>query len=135
MSRKTFVAYRFSRFDDYWIKTNKQTPAHPDKQRALLYRLQAKSFLKGISYFPITQCFGFNFLYGLNQGLYLIRNRIQITIFTCNSHRFFDDVSFDLRNRHTSLLTYAKSALLHIRPTGTWFTAVRWTYRPQRPVH
>ena len=92
MSRKTFVAYRFSRFDDYWIKTNKQTPAHPDKQRALLYRLQAKSFLKGISYFPITQCFGFNFLYGLDQGLYLIRNRIQITIFTCNSHIFFDDV-------------------------------------------
>ena len=36
--------------------------------------------------------------------------------------------------RYTPLLTYAKFAILHIRPTSTWFSAARWTCAlwPQR---
>ena len=31
MSYKKFGPDRFSRFDVYWIQTNKQTPKHPEK--------------------------------------------------------------------------------------------------------
>ena len=36
--------------------------------------------------------------------------------------------------RHTLLLTYAKSAILHIRPTSTWYYSCYMDLWPQRPA-
>ena len=36
--------------------------------------------------------------------------------------------------RYTPLLTYAKSAILHIRPTSTWFYRYYMDLWPQRPA-
>ena len=38
MSHKKFGPDRFSRFDVYWIQTNKQTDRHPDRQAKFIYR-------------------------------------------------------------------------------------------------
>ena len=38
MSHKKFGPDRFSRFDVYWIQTNKQTNRHPDRQAKFIYR-------------------------------------------------------------------------------------------------
>ena len=38
MSHKKFGLNRFSRFDVYWIQTNKQTNKHPDRQAKFIYR-------------------------------------------------------------------------------------------------
>ena len=45
MSHKKFGPDRFSRFDVYWIQTNKQTNRHPDRQA------------KGIEFSPQTLIF------------------------------------------------------------------------------
>ena len=42
MSHKKFGPDRFSRFDDYWIQTNKQTDKHPDRQAKFIYRFRTK---------------------------------------------------------------------------------------------
>ena len=36
--------------------------------------------------------------------------------------------------RYTPLLTYAKSVILHIRPTSTWFYSCYMDLWPQRPA-
>ena len=38
MSHKKFGPYRFSRFDVYWIQTNKQTDRQTDRQAKFIYR-------------------------------------------------------------------------------------------------
>ena len=38
MSHKKFGPDRFSRFDVYWMQTNKQTNRHPDRQAKFIYR-------------------------------------------------------------------------------------------------
>ena len=38
MSHKKIGPDRFSRFDVYWIQTNKQTNRHPDRQAKFIYR-------------------------------------------------------------------------------------------------
>ena len=38
MSHKKFGPDRFSRFDVYWIQTNKQTPKQTDRQAKFIYR-------------------------------------------------------------------------------------------------
>ena len=40
MSHKKFGPDRFSRFDVYWIQTNKQTPKHPDRKAKFIYRYE-----------------------------------------------------------------------------------------------
>ena len=40
MSHKKFGPDRFSRFDVYWIQTNKKTNRHPDRQAKFIYRYQ-----------------------------------------------------------------------------------------------
>ena len=44
MSHKKFGADRFSRFDVYWIQTNKQTNRHPDRQAKFIYRLKSNCY-------------------------------------------------------------------------------------------
>ena len=38
MSHKKFGPDRVSRFDVYWMQTNKQTNRHPDRQAKFIYR-------------------------------------------------------------------------------------------------
>ena len=44
MSHKKFGADRFSRFDVYWIQTNKQTNRQTDRQAKFIYRLVINIF-------------------------------------------------------------------------------------------
>ena len=39
MSHKKIGPDRFSRFDVYWIQTDRQTDRHPDRQAKFIYRL------------------------------------------------------------------------------------------------
>ena len=48
MSHKKFGPDRFSRFDVYWIQTNKQTNKQTDRQAKFIYRLSA-SFYSSMS--------------------------------------------------------------------------------------
>ena len=43
MSHKKFGPDRFSRFDVYWIQTNKQTDKQTDRQAKFIYRRSAKN--------------------------------------------------------------------------------------------
>jgi len=45
MSHKKFGPDRFSRFDVYWIQTNRQTDKHPNKQAKFIYRLEGIRFV------------------------------------------------------------------------------------------
>ena len=49
MSHKKFGPDRFSRFDVYWIQTNKQTDRHPDKPN--LYIDARKNIMKSAFFF------------------------------------------------------------------------------------
>ena len=42
MSHKKIGADRFSRFDVYWIQTNKQTNRHHDRQAKFIYRWRVR---------------------------------------------------------------------------------------------
>jgi len=46
MSHKKFGPDRFSRFDVYWIQTNKQTNKQTDKQAKFIYRLNLHFIFK-----------------------------------------------------------------------------------------
>ena len=42
MSHKNFGPDRFSRFDVYWIQTNRQTDKQTDRQAKFIYRCERK---------------------------------------------------------------------------------------------
>ena len=53
MSHKKFRPDRFSRFDVYWIQTNKQTDKQTDRQAKFIYRLGKGVFQKIQSISPL----------------------------------------------------------------------------------
>ena len=52
MSHKKFGPDRFSRFDVYWIQTDRQTNKHPDRQAKFIYRLMKGSVLENDCWTP-----------------------------------------------------------------------------------
>jgi len=46
MSHKKFGPDRFSRFDVYWIQTNKQTDKQTNRQAKFIYRILKVFFVK-----------------------------------------------------------------------------------------
>ena len=56
MSHKKFGPDRFSRFDVYWIQTNRQTDRQTNRQAKLIYRLIRCIYLKLSYYTSLIRC-------------------------------------------------------------------------------
>ena len=75
MSHKKFGPDRFSRFDVYWIQTDRHPDRQSDRQAKFIYRFKKVIFLyrlqsnknlpKETEFFPLTQIFSSLYIYNL----------------------------------------------------------------------